>query len=617
MRHRNIKLKKYTSVIMLLTLSFVACKKEFFDLKDRNGIDSRIWDNEAAIQFLLNQTYEVVMPVFPYEVSAENYLYASDVDYKSTADGTERKMIGTNGTISSNDVKYIATKYQGNNYGDNRYFDIAKCNSAIAGIPTGTLEESKKDLLLGQFYALRAMVYFQLVKLYGGVPLVLTPQNPESPDINKPRAKAAECFKQIVMDLDSAISKLPDQWNDGTGKAKLSKGAAAALKGKVLLYWASPQFDPVDDPAHPYHSERWQDAYIACKAAYDLCKADGYALLSDYSKIFQIEGNNNTEALIIRSYSSTIAKKGQNAEYNARPYSEGGSGGAAFCPTWNLVKAYTMADGTPIDADGSNYDSLLFWKNRDPRFDATIVYNGAPYVLSGKAGRRQWVYNGTDVEGNSLTKTGFYSKKFTDPNLLAASVRYSNDFGGNGFDWIEMRFAEVIINYAECANAIGKLDEAKDLIKEIRMRAGVEEGAKNYGLDFATDKASMQDLIMNEREVEFALEGLRFDDLRRTRRFESLSGETVDKVEWVAKDKGFLEAVNSSGFQNRDTVDVNNPETFDRFFSYSIKPIVSTPMNVPDTYYFFGLPSTFFNSSPTLEQTVGWDGGTFDPLENN
>nr|WP_294895672.1 RagB/SusD family nutrient uptake outer membrane protein [uncultured Pedobacter sp.] len=616
MKRRNQIIFKVATVAMLVSTISSGCKKDFFDLPDRNGIDSKIWNNAGAMQFLLNTTYDMVMPVFPYQVPTENYIYAADDDYISTTDGTSKKMIGVSGTIASNDIKYIATKYQGTNYGDNRYFNIARCNNAIEGIPTSTLNKSITDPLLGQFYALRAMTYFELVKLYGAVPLVLTPQNPESPSINKPRSSASDCFKQIVTDLDSAINKLPPTWDDGSGRGKLTRGAVAALKGKALLYWASPQFNPQNNPSHPYDASRWQVAYDACKAAYLMCKTDGYGLLGDYSQIFQTEGTSNPEAIIVRSYSNTVAKRGQNSEYNARPSSEGGNGGAAFCPTWNLVKAYAMQDGTPIAQAGSNYNQAMFWKNRDPRFYATIAYNGSDFKLSGKAGRRQWCYTGTDVEGSKLTKTGFYSKKFCDPNLLAGAVQYKDDFGGNGFDWIEMRFAEVLLNYAECANAIGNLSEAKDLVKLLRIRAGVQQGTKNYGLDYATDIPTMQNLMMNEREVEFALEGKRFDDLRRTRTYDSLSGTTVDAVIWTPKNKAFLETINSSGYQNRDTVNVNNSDTFNKYFSFTVKPIVATPMNISVEYYFFAFPSQFLNSSPTLEQTIGWDGGTFDPLAN-
>lgn len=608
----NYKSTIKTAAAFVLLAATGACKKDFFDLKDRTGMDSRIWDNEGAIQFLLNDTYDVVMPEFAYEYPSNNFLSAADEDRTSTSDGLSRKVIGTNGQLGSNDIKFIASKYQGTR-GDNKYFDIARCNTAIANIDKGTLAEDRKKLLKGQFYALRAMAYFDLTRLYGGVPLVLEPLDPESQDMHRPRAKAAMLFKSIVKDLDSAITMLPPKWTSSSDYGKLTRAAAAALKGKALMYWASPQFNPVNDPVHPYVQARWDTAYVACKEAYELCKTDGYELMQKYSDLFTVEGTTNKEALIVRSYSSKAPKRGHDVEYKLRPFSEGG-GVSAFLPTWNLVKAYPMNDGTPI-SQSADYDEKYFWLNRDPRFEASIAYNGSSFPLSGKSTRRQWAYTGERLEGSKLTGTGFYLKKFSSPDLLSGSVRYSNDFGGSGMDWIEMRFAEVIMNYAECANETGNLQEAKDLVQQIRVRAKIVQGTKNYGLDLATSQDEMRDLIMNERMVEFAFEGKRFHDLRRTRRMHLLSGQTIDRVVWSTSNKTFLETINDNGVYNRDTVDITNKETVDRFFSFKIEPVVTTAMVIPEYYYFFALPSTFMNSSPLLDQTMEWDGGTFDPLK--
>lgn len=605
---------KVAAVIFLLA-SFSACKKDFFEMEDRNGMDSRIWDNEAAIQFLLNDTYDVVMPDYPYEVAANNVLYSSDEDRLSAADGTMKKALGLSGALVANDIKYIATKYQGTK-GDNKYFDIARCNTAIEGISTGNLPLLVKNKLKGQFYALRAMTYFDLTRLYGGVPLVLSPQNPDHLQLMG-RAKAADCFKSIVSDLDSAIVLLNGvTWNDASERGKWTKKAAAALKGKALLYWASPQFNPTNDALHPYDANRWQTAYQACKEAYEICLASGASLLPNYAEIFLKEGGNNPEALIVRSYSSKLAKRGQNVESKLRPVEEGGAA-SAFTPTLNLVRQYGMKDGMPTSnpSASSPFNPTLFWLNRDPRFEATIAYNGSNWKLSGKSGRRQWNYQNAVNEGNKVM--GFYLKKFSDPELAKTSVAYANDYGGNGLDWIEMRFAEVILNYAECANEIGDLGAAKELVKAIRVRAGIVPGAQNYGLGLANSKSDMRELMNNERTIEFAFEGKRFHDLRRTRRMHLLEGN-IELMIWETKTKelrDFLEAVNTDGLRNRDTLNVNNEETFKRFFNTSVGIVSGTgSFTVPEYYYFFALPSTFMNSSPLLDQTIGWDGGTFDPL---
>src|SRR5690606_18748819 len=208
----------------------------------------------------------------------------------------------------------------------------------------------------------------------------------------------------------------------------------------------------VNDPAHPYDASRWQPAFEACKAAYEIAIADGKKLLPDYGNIFRIEGAANTEAIIVRSYSATVAKRGHGVEAKTRPASEGGSpNDGNFASKW-LLDAHSMKEGTPTTQTGSGWHALRVWKDRDPRFGATIAYNGSTWNLSGSTNRKQWTYNNAIGESGNR---GVYSKKYSSPDLPKGSVPYSNDFGGSGMDWIEMRLPELMLNYAEAALKTG------------------------------------------------------------------------------------------------------------------------------------------------------------------
>lgn len=617
--------RHFTYIIALLVASSTAlmtqsCKDDFFELVDHGGLDARIWDNEGAIEYYLAGTYSMIMPTHPHEVTTNDMQmhYASDENYFSGTNAASKKVLGLSGEITLNDVKYIATKYQGTNIGDNRYFDIARCNNAIAYIPAGTLPPEVKKKFLGQFYALRAIVYFELTRLYGGVPLVLDPQNPDKLELSG-RVSAKACFTQIVSDLDAAMMNLDGvTWDDGNGRGKMTKAAAAALKAKALLYWASPQFNPTDNAAHPYEAQRWQTAFQASKEAYELCQAAGRALMPNYNEIFLKEGIANTEAVLLRSYSATSPKRYTIVERASRPASEGGAPADYYVPTTLLLKAYRMKDGTPANGDNLLYDDALFWKNRDPRFKNTIVYNGADWPLSGKTGRKQWNY--TNADGESSIKS-FYCKKFVNPSLSSASVGIFNDIGGNGMDWIEIRFAEVMMNYAESANETGDLALAKELVRSIRQRAGIEQGKYDYGLSLAANKEQMRDLLMNERQIEFAFEGKRYHDLRRTRRMHTLEG-TIQTYLFETKSdalKKILEAKNAAGIMNRERLDMNNRDTVLNYFKYPYNLRAESANGAfafRDYYYFYPLPNTFMSSSPLLEQTIGYEGGTFDPLNN-
>lgn len=615
MKRNNIYSIKNLLFFLALSVSLLACTKNVFDKKDLNGVDPNIWNLESATNLYINKTYDLVMPNWPTPGGTTAGMHNTS-DESNNANTTLLY-----GQLTDNSVTDIASNNTSSS--NNQYFTIRRINLAIQGIEEGTLPADIKAKLKGQMYFFRAYMYFNLVKLYGGVPLVLTSQDINEDELNVPRSKSSVCFSQIAKDLDSCYG-LPWSWSLSSDGGRISKAAAMALKGKALMYWASPQFNPGNDAA------RWETAYQACKKAYDSCLANGYDLLANFSNIFIDESGANKERIMWRTYDNITINpgRGTNTENIARPYSETTGGSGSYQPTWNLVQAFTMKDGTPITAAGSGYDPVLFWLNRDPRFDATIAYNGQVWALSGKSGRRQWNYLNVAEDKANESKTGFYCRKICNPSITATAAVYnSNSGGGSGMDWIEMRFAEVLLNLAECANATGRMAEAKTLITKLRVRAGIVPGSNNYGLNLATNQTQMADLILNERQVEFAMEGKRYDDLRRTRKFETLTGTVRQGYRWTVKapytlgtgtdpSKIYLEATNSLGFKPRDTANLNNPSVYNAMFTTSVYSLdTGTPINFPTTYYFYPLPTGFRTSTVVIEQTTGWPGGTFDPLQ--
>jgi hypothetical protein len=290
-------------------------------------------------------------------------------------------------------------------------------------------------------------------------------------------------------------------------------------------------------------------------------------------------------------------------------------------PSVKMLEAYPMKDGLPRNTSTAYpYDPVMFWQNRDPRFDATIAYNGGPWALSGNAARRQWTYNQAVSESNG---NGVYCKRFTSPTLVAGNVRYTNNVGGNGFDWIELRLAEVMLNYADCLNETGNLAGAKDLVRQIRVRAGIVAGTADYGLSPAGGPDAMRTLILNERMVEFAFENKRNSDLRRSRTMHLLTG-SMQKLEitlvkppvgTVLNDKGVLEAV-TGGVMFRETLNTNDKTVYTKYFNTVITTNSSySPYNVPEFHYFYTFHDDFVNNGFDIAPTIGWAGGTFDPLD--
>ncbi len=606
-----MKYIKYTGItlatVCLLSAAMLSsCKKDFFEVEDPNGFEVvGSFEDEGAINLFLNRTYALVMPQWPTIGGIHNT--SDELNNANTA--------FLYGQLVENSVTDIGTSPS---ITANRYSDIRRCNLAIEGINSAvTLPESTRQILKGQFFFLRAYTYFKLVRLYGGVPLVFTAQSLGDEELAIPRAKTSECVAAIARDLDSAAAYLPASWS-GNNIGRITRGAALAVKGKTLLYWASPQFNITNN------ATRWTDAYNANKAAYNGCVADGYGLLANYANIFITE--DHKEVLLVRKY-NTSRDLGTNLENITRPFSETSAGSGSNQPTWNLVQAYNMNNGLPTTHASSGYNATQFWINRDPRFAATIAWNGDAWALSGKATRKQWTYTGVLDETAGTIITGFYCKRLCNPSLSAAQALYnSNSGGGSGMDWIEMRFAEVILNLAECANETGNLTEAKDMVRLIRQRAGITAGAFDYGLAVATDVITMRSLILKERQVEFAMEGMRNFDLRRTRNLglitNRLSYKVAVKPPYYAgtgsvAGRIYLDMVNSSGFKPRDTANLNNLAVYTAIF---VTPVVTASLeganviSLPDKYYVYPLPN-LFTQTPIIQQTLGWAGGTFNPYD--
>jgi hypothetical protein len=314
-----------------------------------------------------------------------------------------------------------------------------------------------------------------------------------------------------------------------------------------------------------------------------------------------------------------------------RPLSES-SGAAGGCdPTWEMVKQYPMKNGKNITDPASGYDSLEYWKGRDPRFYNTIVYNGARYDFADISPRVEWIFNG--IGGNDAYKaspnyniTGFYCRKEIDTTLGATVWNHQ------AFDWPIIRYAEVLLNLAEAANETGHSADAKPLIIQIRQRAGIDMGSGDYGLDAAvgSDYTATLNAIMKERAIEFAYEGKRFWDLRRRRMFSVLNGYGTMHAYGPYLDKAKASSLygidvtqsNSEIASQLTDKLLNPPSPFDRdaflrdITDYVYEPIdnsSSNKINIPDYYYFGPIDPQFILQNKNLEQNTGWDNGTFDP----
>ncbi|MFD2033840.1 RagB/SusD family nutrient uptake outer membrane protein [Belliella marina] len=591
---------KFIVICLLLT----SCE-HYLDKKDLTGVDEGlIWNDEATATLFLNKTYAMVMPAWPNMRSAATLPTPIHNISDESNFGDNRPLYGTVGVEQVND-------FMGAN-NSNAYLFIRRLNIILQDIEAGTIPQDGKNRIKGQAYFLRAWVYFNLVKVHGGVPIITHPQDWQEDDLRVARNKTSECIDFIIEDLDMAAQLLQNGLpaTMGSDRGRVTRDAALAMKGRILLYWASAQFNPQVDQA------RWERAYQANKAAYDELTQTGYALFPSFEGVLTNSSANNREVIFLRSYDG--ASVPNTFEHQARPFSQTANGGGQHHPTWNLVKAFPMKNGKPAYKDGealNGFDTLYYWKDRDPRFYATVAYNGAIWELSNQSNRKQWNYRDVAEDRNRQTSTGFYCRKGVNPSTLAV------DSNRGTTDWVEMRFAEVILNLAESANATGRIAEAYDLVKMIRQRAGITNEDGNYGLEAGMGREEMDEAIMEERRIEFAFEGKRYDDLRRTRRFHLLNGQRREALLIQVKapfTAAQLEAPDEFGVRLREKLNLDTD--YETYFqpAYAVLD-TQFPINFQQNYYFYGIATSHIARNENLQQTLGWDpvteAGYFDPLD--
>jgi hypothetical protein len=377
------------------------------------------------------------------------------------------------------------------------YRSIREINYALANIDKVPMSEGKKNRLKGELRFLRAFRYQDLIRNYGKVVLLGDKVYELSDDLtsqdlfNRSDVKAG--IDYAVAQLDEAAALLPlDNDNSSWKLGRATRGAALALKARLLLYGASPLYN---------NSVTWAQAASAAKAVMDLNKYSLYT--GGYGKIFTAK--DHSEIIFGRLYAQ--GARHVCLEISNGPNSYNAWGGNV--PVQNLVNDYEMMDGTKITDAGTSYNPQDPYKGRDPRFYETILYNGAPYRNSTVQTFTPGGKDSKDGPSNwNTSKTGYYLKKFMDDAL---PIDNPWDVAGTQ-TWIYFRYAEILLNYAEAQNeAVGPDASVYAAINAIRQRPGVMMPVIPAGLT----QAQMRARIRNERRIELAFEEHRYYDVRR------------------------------------------------------------------------------------------------------
>lgn len=377
------------------------------------------------------------------------------------------------------------------------YGGIRDCNNLLNNIDNVPgLETKLKSQYIAEAKFIRALHYFNLITWYGDVPLIFDEISfPGSYSIK--RTPRAEVLKFVLTELDACDESLPAAGS--TDKGRITKGAAMALKARVLLF-----------------ENNWQQVVEICG---DLMagKYGDYALFESYSGLFEPVNENNKEVILDLEF--VPVSRTHSMQRFFIPFTEGNLI-CGMAPSQELINDYVMTNGKAINDAGSGYDASKPYVNRDPRFEATIIHDGS--VFTTKKGQTITI-NTTPGSGDNgmdnlnASPTGYYVSKYYD--------KTADGNNNSGLNLILIRYADVLLMYAEAKIMLNQLNESvwNETIRKVRLRAGfTDQRALEYLYYSALTIDQKIALIRRERRCEFAMEGMRIFDLRRWKIAENL-----------------------------------------------------------------------------------------------
>ncbi|GAA4808649.1 RagB/SusD family nutrient uptake outer membrane protein [Olivibacter ginsenosidimutans] len=572
---------RFSIVLMGMAIAMLSCKKDYEAEPLENVTIEYVFDpNDSlgtnALRFL-NSMYA---DMFPKSVSRNrvdgNLLdAASDDAISSNIEDNEASRLAK-GQYSAYD-RVNSDMIWGDCYKNIRaanvfinHIDVVQVNdSKFDPLPSGlTVKRTWK----AEARFLRALAYFELLKRYGGITLMGDRVLELGEDVELPRDTYEACVDYIVQEMDAIQDSLlayPVP-SPSRNSHRVTKGAAMALKARILLYAASPLANGENiDGSNPltgypsFDAERWARAAEAAKAIIDL---QTYALEENAKEIFTRQYNK--EIIFFKQWGNNKDIENANGPFGFGTQI-GGEGRTS--PTQEFVEAFPMNTGEPINTSG-NYDPNNPYTNRDPRLAMNVLYNGATWLRTPlqtfDGGRNK--PGGTELQ----TRTSYYMRKFM------GDFEEASQYSEVQRDYILFRYTEVILNYIEALNEYsGPVQAVYDQLQALRQRAGILAGDDgHYGIPTNLSKEQMRDLIRNERRLELAFEEHRYWDIRRWK----LAGEVMGKP------LHGMQITQSAGMLTYNRVEVFEP-------------------GFTSNMYFYPIPDSEVLKNTHMKQNPGWN----------
>ncbi|MBC3539127.1 RagB/SusD family nutrient uptake outer membrane protein [Rufibacter sediminis] len=531
-------------VVGFFLISFTACK----DLElypESRFTDANYWTTTEKALSVLNTAYSQMY-------RSDYYFYnegATDNAYSGRGD--------QNGVASLAAGTYDASLGRIIDQWNYHYAGIKTCHIFLENVDrVENMDPVLRERMKAEARFIRAFHYFKLMTWYGAVPLF-----DRDISIEESRSIARTPRPLVLEFVLNELTQIADALPVNTAyaaadKGRITKGAAIALKGRTLLY-----------------EGRWEDVVTTCESLMNGSNGT-YSLFPSYQGLFLPQNENNNEVILDLQFVPQF--RAYSHYFDMAPIIAGARLNN-LAPTQELVDSYLTENGKMIREAGSGFEETNPYANRDPRLAATIAYHNSTWTKLDGSTVTVYTRPGTDPSdakpdeyrpGGVSSPTGYYFRKYYDPtsgpNFLS------------GLNLIMIRYADVLLMYAEAKHELGQMNEGvwNQTIRPIRERAGfTNPEALNYT---ALGSDAMRSLIRNERRIEFALENNRIFDIRRWRIAEQVLNGWAHGARFgpASVDNGYIRV---------------NQRTFD-----------------PNKHYLWPIPRSERAVNPNLTQNPNW-----------
>lgn len=564
-------------ILIFLVMPFVACEDQNINSVPLDYADADfIYNDSINIDAYVNNLYAYIPTGFGRFGGAMLAAITDEAVYSPTGTTVQKWATG------SWDSNFLPDNPLPSSYEGIRLTYVYQ-NDIDPYIPAKILTQETRNHYKAQAQFIRALLNFEILKRFGGYPLVTGVLDAGKP-ISIPRSNFDECVSYISTLCDSAAMYLPLSVN-AANLGRVTKGAALALKSRLLLYAASPLYNnPAEPENNVYHGaydpSKWEKAATAAAAVINLTENGSkvYALHSTLASNSIFVGANvanltNKETILYKlsPMSNSMEKANAPIGYN--------SGGGGNCPTADLVEAYGFRlTGMPFNFENPDHIANI-WTERDRRINYSIVRNDAKYNTY----TVQTYVGGADNNPSNpnSTRTGFYLMKLMNPN-----VNWWSTAVNSYHPWNVFRYAEILLNYAEAMNEAYGADSdpkgygmtARQAVKLIRDRVATLQNADFSISAPAGNKEAFRRDVQNERRIELAFEEHRYWDLRRWKLAETILNQPVHGLQIIKNADG----------------------------SYTYSKYVAENRVFTEKMYYYPFPNTELKRNPALVQNKGW-----------